>query len=184
MLIGILGRKRVGKDTATDYLCMKYGFEKVALAEPLKKACKVLFNFSDDQLYEQKDVIDSRYGIPPRVVLQYLGTDIFRNDINKLIPNIENNFWVNLTIDSYEKRTSMNDKIRMAVSDVRFQNEVDKIRENDGIIVKIVNPTAIIDEYETQTGIDNVTYDYVIVNDGTKYDLYAKIDDIMAILIK
>lgn len=138
MLIGILGRKRVGKDTVADYLCEKYGFRKLTLAQPLKDICKVAYDFSDEQLYGSlKEVIDDRIGVSPRIVYQYIGTEVFRKDINRIIPDIKNNFWINLIAENYLeiKRNSDNDLV--VISDVRFQNEIDKIHELGGIVIKI-----------------------------------------------
>ena len=40
VLIGLVGRKGVGKDTFADYLVKNHQFEKHAFAEPLKQICK------------------------------------------------------------------------------------------------------------------------------------------------
>src|SRR5438045_2338658 len=102
MIIGILGFKRAGKDTVADYIVSNYGFEKMILSQPLKEACKILFNFTDEQLYGNlKEIVDSNWKTSPRKIMQYLGTDILRNDINKIIPNINNNFWINLVVNKY-----------------------------------------------------------------------------------
>lgn len=95
-VIGITGLKYNGKDTVSDYLCKKYGYKKITLADPLKEICGTLFGFSHEQLYGSlKEVPDPRwFGLTPRTVFQYLGTDIFRNNMNKLHPNFEDNFWI------------------------------------------------------------------------------------------
>lgn len=155
MLIGILGRKRVGKDTTADYLCSNYNFEKITLAQPLKDVCKIAYNFSDEQLYGSlKEVIDDRFGVSPRIIYQYLGTDIFRKDINKIIPNIKNNFWINLVAENYLKKIESNANSRIIISDVRFQNEIDRIHELGGIVIKINRAIA---ENALTTNISNNT---------------------------
>src|SRR5579863_3132559 len=57
VIIGITGRKRSGKDTVGNYLVEHYGFVKVSFADTLKEACKIIFGFSDEQVYgdELKD---------------------------------------------------------------------------------------------------------------------------------
>jgi hypothetical protein len=63
MLMGIHGRSNSGKDTAADFLT-KYGFVKVALADPLKRIIREVYNFSDQQLWgpsENRNVPDQRY---------------------------------------------------------------------------------------------------------------------------
>ena len=183
MIIGVLGRKGSGKDTSADYMCEKHNFQKLVLAQPLKDACKLLFNFSDEQLYGNlKEEIDGRWGTSPRIVLQYLGTDIFRKDINKIIPNINGNFWVNLMANKYlemlEKQTTK--EVKVILSDVRFQNEIDKIHELGGIVIKVNRPSiSNSDAHESEKNIDILKADYVITNDGTKEDLYKKLDNIV-----
>ena len=65
-IIGFLGKKRCGKDTSGDYLIEKYGFVKYAFADPVKQICKILFDFSEDQLYgNKKEGVDFRWYLTP-----------------------------------------------------------------------------------------------------------------------
>lgn len=182
-IIGVLGRKGSGKDTLADYMCANHNFKKLVLAEPLKDACKLLFNFSDEQLYGNlKEDIDPRWGTSPRIVLQYLGTDIFRRDINKIIPSSAGNFWVNLMANKYLTMIEENKgtDVKAVVSDVRFQNEIDRIHELGGIIIKVNRPSiSNSDAHESEKNIDTLEADYVISNDGTKEELYKKLDNII-----
>ena len=58
MLIGLLGKKRVGKDTVAEYLIEKYNFIRYAFADPIKEIAGIMFNFSYEQLYgNQKEII-------------------------------------------------------------------------------------------------------------------------------
>jgi hypothetical protein len=68
VIIGIAGLAGVGKDTTADFLARNHGFVKVALADPLKRICREVFNFTDDQLWgpsEKRNAADYRY---PRTV--------------------------------------------------------------------------------------------------------------------
>ena len=177
MLIGVLGLKRSGKDTTADYIVKNYQFQKLTFAEPLKEACRILFNFDEEQLYgSTKEDIDSRWGVSPRTVYQYIGTEIFRNNIQNIMPDIKNNFWVKLTIDNYNKNKNKN----TIISDVRFKNEIDAIRGEGGIIIKIIRPeNTNKDEHESEKNIMNLKGNYEIINDGTLEDLYRKIDIVL-----
>lgn len=179
MIIGILGRRNVGKDTVSDYICNKYNYTKLTLAEPLKEICKILFNFSDEQLYgNKKEVIDEYWKITPRRIFQYFGTDILRKDVSKIIPDINEDFWINMII----KKIKDSDIKYHVISDVRFQNEIDKIRENNGIIIKIERNISVkynTDNHESENNIDFLIGDYLLVNNGTFKELYNMIDNIM-----
>lgn len=85
-VIGICGRAGSGKDTAADYLCQKHGFVKVALADPLKRICRDVFDFSEEQLWGEskyRNTPDKRYPwkrsphtFEQRTVRQVMRTDI------------------------------------------------------------------------------------------------------------
>lgn len=97
-LIGITGKANAGKSTAASVLVKEFGFVEVALADPMKRICKEVFQFTDEQLWgssENRDRPDVRYlqgvmagysGGPfgvephkvyltPRKALQTLGTE-------------------------------------------------------------------------------------------------------------
>jgi hypothetical protein len=181
MLIGLVGVKQSGKDTSADYLVEKYNFHKLAFAQPLKDICKTLFNFTEDQLYgSQKEEIDEKWNVTPRVVYQYLGTDVFRNDIQKIMPEIGTNFWIKLTIDNYHKLKNAHHNCNVVISDIRFENELNSIRKEGGIIIKITRPSnKNIDNHDSEKEIINLQADYEIINDGSIQNLHQQIDIII-----
>jgi hypothetical protein len=88
-LIGITGKKRTGKDTVANVLIEHFNFEKYAIANPLKKAVQILFNFDEDQIYgEKKDEVDSRIGVPPRRIIEVFASNLIFNDIYDYIPEL------------------------------------------------------------------------------------------------
>jgi hypothetical protein len=95
IIIGITGKKFHGKDTVADCLVTNYSFTKMAFADPLKEVCKTLFGFSDAQLYgKEKETKDPKWKITPRKAFQFIGTDLIRNMMYRLIPGIGKDFWV------------------------------------------------------------------------------------------
>jgi len=76
MIVGLLGLAGVGKDTVADFMVKNHGFVKVAIADPLKRICKDVFDFSDEQLWgpsEMRNAPDPRY---VRMAKGALGTTI------------------------------------------------------------------------------------------------------------
>ncbi len=64
MIIGLCGPAGSGKDTAADFLVKNHGFAKVAFADPLKRICKDVFAFTDEQLWgpsEKRNAVDERF---------------------------------------------------------------------------------------------------------------------------
>jgi Deoxynucleotide monophosphate kinase len=142
-IIGITGRKFSGKDTAGNYFVEKYGFERMAYADPLKKAAKDIFDFNDEQLYgNAKEINDSYWDVTPRQVLQFMGTNLFRNHICELLPDMGKDIWVNVL-----KRKALNTfkkypNAKIVVTDVRFPNELQAIKDLGGVTIKLQRNNA------------------------------------------
>lgn len=83
-VLGFVGLAGSGKDTAADILVQKRNYVKVALADPLKRFCREVYDFSEEQLWgpsSARNAGDPRYSrsdgslLSPRVALQTLGTE-------------------------------------------------------------------------------------------------------------
>lgn len=64
MIIGISGLSGSGKDTLADMMVKEYDFVKIGIADPMKRICKKIYDFSDEQLWgpsEKRNSIDKRY---------------------------------------------------------------------------------------------------------------------------
>ena len=182
-LIGLLGRKRVGKDTVADYLINNYNFTKHAFAHPIKEILKIMFDFTESQLNNDKEKIDDRWGISPRIAMQQFGTDFVRDNICKYIPNIKNNLndetlWIKLFRIWYEK----NKEKDIIISDVRFLDEIEVIKSLGGKIIKINRDTNQIDNHKSECNIENYDkklIDYQIDNNSTLNNLYSQTNTII-----
>ena len=63
-IVGVSGSAGSGKDTAADRLVSKWGFTKVALADPIKRYGMRVFHFSEEQLWGPSDfrnTLDKRF---------------------------------------------------------------------------------------------------------------------------
>jgi len=165
MMIGLLGRKHVGKDTVADYLVYKYKYQQLSFARPLKEGVKILFGFSSAQIYgDGRDIIDQRYHLTPREILHFMGTEVIRRKFGE-------DFWI---------RQAINDALprKIIISDVRFQNEVDIIKKMGGIVIKLDREGLERDSSEDQ--IDLVCeYDHLIKNNHSVQELYSELDRIL-----
>jgi mannosyltransferase OCH1-like enzyme len=172
-LIGLCGKKYHGKDTVGDYLVKEYGYTKISFADKLKEVCKVMFNFTDEQLYgSKKEEVDEFWKVTPRLAMQFIGTDLFREQLNKIMPHIENNIWIEIV----RKYILENKYKKIVICDVRFENEAKMIRELSGTIIKITRSSMTSkDEHQSETEIDKIKFDDEIINDGSIPDLYKKI---------
>ena len=127
-IIGVTGRQFHGKDTLSDYLVQNHGYTKISLASPLKEISKIMFGFSDEQLHgDLKETIDERWNVTPRQCLQFFGM-LFRDNIGKILPHIEKNFWAYCLIEKIKSQLKINPEARFVISDLRFPNEIEALR--------------------------------------------------------
>jgi hypothetical protein len=141
MIIGLVGFIGSGKNTVAKNLVSKYNFKQESFAHSLKDACAIVFGWPRHLLEgdteesrvwrERKDPWWSeRLGIPnftPRYALQNIGTDTMRK-------HFHSDIWA-LSLE--HRLRSMQDDI--VISDVRFPNEIDAVRNNGGYIIFIDN---------------------------------------------
>jgi len=180
MLVGIHGLKGSGKTTIAKYLQEKYHFIEKPFADPLKEICKVLFLLDDDQLYgtlEQKEQPDPRwFGCSPRKMFQYVGTELFRNQLDQIMPGLGEDVFIHhfkLQFPKYQK-------LNVIISDVRFQNEINMIHELGGIVIKIQTENVLVHTHSSEKDQYNTrNCDYVVYNNSTKDELFQHIDFIL-----
>lgn len=174
MIIGITGRIGSGKTTAAEYL-IKNGFKEYSMAGPLKKIGEI-FHFEQHQLYgtqEQKLEVNEHWGISARHFLQKFGTDVCRNQLPKIIPDMKigDTIWVRL----FEIEKAKNPTINYVISDVRFLDEAECIRRMGGRIIRVVRNTQTSGEehnHASELEMEKIVADYTIDNNGTYEQLY------------
>ena len=75
------------------------------------------------------------------------------------------------------KRWYQNNKHKdVIVSDVRFENEAQCIRDMGGVLIYIDRYSENQDEHESEKNIEKIKCDYVIKNKKTIIDLYKNFD--------
>ena len=206
MLIGLSGQSGVGKDTIADLLKTERYFVKIALADTLKRICKDVFNFSNDQLWgpsEFRNAPDSRYnGLTPRVALQTLGTEWGRalyedvwidNAIHSAKMILTEGVWTYSQLDGIKRKHLFDESpAGVVITDVRFKNEIVKIKKAGGFLVRVVRPgfdgsvgiQGHASESEQKT-IPDSDFDLIINNDGTTKELFMKVMDMYdALMLK
>lgn len=177
MLTGIMGKAGSGKDTIGDHLVSSYGFKKISLADPIKRLVKDVFVLDDHTVYDRvarEQKLEKWPTWTVRTLLQYIGTELFRN-------NIDDAIWVKSLWYRIQK-DSVNNYV---CCDVRFPNELkffkDNAKKGEFIVLKVVRPG-----YSGQVGLaghaseaHDLQGDFEIINDGSYQDLYNKVDNVM-----
>jgi len=194
-LVAFTGFAQTGKDSATKIL-EKLGYTRLSFADPVRQGIyninPLIIIFPDEFNYEElkeefikgsrgnlvlrlKDVVDflgwdSAKKIPEvRRLLQYYGTEGIRNILGEDI-------WIQIV----EKFINHNKLKKVAISDLRFKNELDWVKNNNGKIIKInrqgVNP---INNHISDRGINDELCDFIINNNNTLVELELKIKEIL-----
>lgn len=175
-IIGITGKKFSGKDTLGNYFVQNYHYEQIAYADALKDAVKCIFDFDDEQLYgSKKEEVDEFWGETPRHVLQFVGTDLFRNHTCELMPHVGKNIWVQVVKRKIINKMKKNPNACFVITDARFPNEVDVVKQLGGTVIKLKRTNNSDDTHESEVLIDSLPCDYEFENNGSKDELYHKV---------
>ena len=103
-----------------------------------------------------------------RDIMQVLGTDLLRQGFN-------NNIHVAATLGSIKE----NEKV--IITDVRFPNELQAIKDRDGIVIRVNRNNSLFKSviHESETILDNATFDYIVDNNSDIQSLIEKIKIIL-----
>lgn len=205
MIVGLVGLIGSGKGTVGDILERDHDFIKESFAKPLKDAVSVIFNW-DRQMLEGatpdsrawREQIDPFWSkelgkeITPRLVLQWMGTEAGRQVFGDAL-------WTSALIHRIDPT------LNYVVTDVRFANEVDTIKNAGGAVIRVMRGDEpewlsdakrvkkyhpfdysknYLDEYITtaphihrsEWDWVNSSLDYTISNNGTLEDLQQQVN--------
>lgn len=181
-IIGFAGKKGSGKDMLGRYLINTYGYQRYAFGDSVKEICRHLFGFNDEQLYGDKKEEITNIGITPREAFQKIGTDFGRKEIHNMFPSININkgeIW----IEQFKKHMEKNKSSKYVITDVRFDNEAEIIREYGGLIIYIDSKYSNKKDIHESEQI-KVKHDYIIHNNSSKEEIYEKLDNIISRSVK
>lgn len=176
------------------------GFIQKSFAKKLKEIVSILTGIPVEDL-EKQEIKDSRlpecwhkfdgnnhYVEPDNVreLLQTLGTDLLRNQLH---PNVfVNALFVDYTtkkysigIDKYGHQTIVDKYPNWLITDVRFPNELQAIKDRGGIVIRVNRNNSLFKSviHESEIVLDNATFDYVIDNNGAIEELVIKVKEIL-----
>lgn len=203
MIIGVCGFIGTGKDTVADYLVNIHQFRRESFASTLKDSVASVFGWDREliegrtkEAREWREQVDpwwaERLEMPtltPRWVLQYWGTEVCRRSFH-------DNIW----IASLENKLR-NSKDDIVISDCRFPNEINSIKDAGGIVVRVVrgadpawyntavgaNTGILLDQellkqlgvHASETAWAGTDFDAVLDNNRSLDHLYTQITDLV-----
>ena len=177
-LLGMMGQKRSGKDTAAGFLLTERGFARYGFADALKAAAYHLnplvgsVALPDSLVGEKRlrDVVDAlgwegaKECPEVRRTLQEYGMSIRA---------IEPGFWVSAAM-----RPAAAARLTqpVVITDVRFPNEADAIRAAGGRLVRVDRPGLPDDDgHASEHAWRSIEPDVVLVNDSTIEHLFEQV---------
>ena len=127
------------------------------MAYKLKQIASILLNISVAK-FEDRDFKDIQLPVEwdymtVRTFLQKLGTEAMREGLHQ-------NTWANAFWSDYNEDNSC-----WLITDIRFPNEYESVKDRNGIMIKVVRDIEIPKhEHESETALDSYRFDYVINN--------------------
>lgn len=180
MIVGVTGRAQHGKDTVGQRLVERFGFEQFGFASALKELALrvnpyVPLGHPYPTVFMQLTDVVRDYGWERakqtkevRRVLQELGTGV-RDTVGQAS-------WVRaLSVELLEKRPS-----RAVITDLRFPNEADFIRESGGWLLRVTRPdfnNGVDPSHPSEAAVAGLHVDFELVNSGSIEQLHELVDD-------
>lgn len=147
-IISFSGKSGAGKDTAADILTWKLSSEskkytRLSFANPIKDICSGIFGWdrnllNHDPSYKEGNTVFGSdepdpacrmLGMTRREIMQKIGTECFRNGLHT-------DFWI-IAMKLSILRGDYNDCDYGIITDCRFMNEINFVKEMNGILIRI-----------------------------------------------
>lgn len=164
-LVGLIGHAGAGKNSFAEEFHY-YNFKEYSFAAPLKAACCALFGLAPEHFTDRgyKETEHPFWEVSPRSIAQFVGTELVRNEMAKLLGTSGDDFWIRrlelqLMLDHQERS-----QVQAVITDCRFPNEVDYVLNSGGHIFHLTRP-----EFNGTVGIPSHQSEYLAANFSTYY---------------
>ena len=197
MIIGLYGAQGSGKDTIANIMVAKHGFVKISFASALKDVVSILFSWPREML--EGDTPESRLwreapdpdwsqktgitGFSPRKALQYVGTDLIRNQVYA-------NIWTGIVENRISMILDANPAAKIVITDCRFLNEIDMLKKFcrgganrvDVFIIKVERPSTEVVEKNHVSEMQYLEHkiDITLLNNSTREALETSLEWVLS----
>ena len=186
MIIGLSGYAQSGKDTVANTLVNEYGFTRVAFADKIREL-----------LYEMDPPMPVGVSMEAHVVGLQNYVNIYGWDEAKQHPMVRSmlqnlgvgarklfgpQFWIHEAMKTMlnEPRLDLN----YVITDVRFLNEADMIRANNGMTWRVKRPgVEAVNSHVSEHDLDGYKVDQILHNGGTLEELESLVRQRMDALL-
>lgn len=175
-LIGLVGPSGSGKDEVARILGQRWGFTRVAVADPIKEATAVIFDLDREHLWgSRKNELVARIGMTPREAFQRVGDGLRA---------VEPGLWLTLFVRRVLEVQRSGQ--RAVCPDVRTHEELAAIQSLGGAVCRVVRPGAgapgKAGQHETETvlaGLPDGRFDAVVLNDRGIHNVTKRCSSIL-----
>jgi hypothetical protein len=159
------------------------GWEIKKWAGKLKYIASIITGIPVEKFEDQefkKTNLGPEWGMTVRDLLQKLGTEAMRDGLHK-------NVWVNALMADYKIHPEHFNDIangretgdgypNWIITDTRFPNEAQAIKDKGGMVIKVDRPgVGPVNGHPSEDALKDYNFDYVIHNDGSINDLDNKV---------
>lgn len=166
MKLCLTGKAGSGKSTVADYYSTSQCFTKLSFAQPVKEIFEHMMLRKPDKT-RPKD----------RSALQRIGTEVGRF--------VDKDIWIKHFDLQYQKLLAATVGIEplvesyIVVDDARFKNEVDYLRKNGFVIVRVIGrgyDMGELGKHPSESEMDSIVVDFTVDNSGDIEDTIAELE--------
>jgi hypothetical protein len=184
--IALCGKARSGKDTVAGHLVQRYGYTRLAFADPLKEMALSVDPLIPTERYPARlihvrlarlvgdagwEYAKDRYP-EVRRLLQQMG---------QTVRGYDSHFWIRALL---AKASAIDTPI--VVTDVRYPNEHASLMRAGFDVVRVMRPGAGLadgnEQHDSETALDDFTATAGIMNAGALDELGGHVDDLVTLL--
>lgn len=178
-IIGLTGYAGTGKDTVRGLLETGFGYIGFAFADPIRAMLRELFtmhaisaDYMDSRALKESTIPE--LGVSYRQLAQTLGTEWGRRCL-------ADDIWVKLAnqhMHALSLQHGATPGLRFVVSDVRFVNEAQWIKDQGGEIWRVERPgIAPVRAHTSESELYHFKADRIVNNHGNLVQLFASVMD-------
>lgn len=180
--LGIVGYSRAGKDSVASRLHQRYGYQRVAFADPLRAAA-----------LRTDPLIPTSYGVHTRLstLVHAVGWEYAKSTypevrrvlqtVGQTVRDMDPDFWVRAALPAIDAAHELG--LPVVVSDVRYANEAQRLLDDDFRLIRVTRPGAGLSgdagKHTSETELADWATDLTINNAGTLGDLNAIVDSLL-----